>query len=314
MDDHVGHWIAFSVPSPAMPLPIALEVVASPAPDSTATRALVEACANAAGPGGCVLSASPDVRCRARVVVTIAPDGMLARLEVLDTTNVASPALDPDGARSREIAFRDQDPPIERFRAAGLVAAGLVADLESHTLLETAPEPTWRRAPAVATLRLGVVTGWDAARPWGGAEVGVDLGIGDRWFVALSSGYQQTWKRDASGVVEQRVAFGAGAGGVASIANGHLELRARLALVVQELRASIVQPGTGREDAGDRKLAGVEAGLDLVCPVTEGFGLFAGAQAAFWADDTAVNVEGRKVENLGPWIYGFVAGGMVRWP
>jgi hypothetical protein len=191
------------------PAPIALELVANPPPDGDLARALVGACSGAAGPGGCVLADSTgDVVPRARIVVTFSPDGARVRVEVLATGTDAGAATGTSGgeaskaevgvAASREVAFREGDPRIERFRAAGLVAAGLAADLSNPGPEAGAVggEPAGQEGampvarPGVV-VRLGGSIGGNGGRPWAGAELGGDFGVVGPWFVGLSGAYGQ---------------------------------------------------------------------------------------------------------------------------
>jgi hypothetical protein len=313
-----------------MPAPIALELVATPPQDVGFTQALVDSCSGAAGPGGCVLAgAAGEMVPRARVVVTFSPDGARIRVEVLgavvETGGGAEGGATEDAAggkatvaAAREVGFREDDPPVERLRAAGLVAAGLVSDLArtdgnpARTEAMTTSNGTARREGVV--VRLGGAAAWNDGRPWIGAELGGDFGVVGPWFVALSGVYGQTWARDPRGIAEQRTALGVGGGADVRLASGRLELRVTCALDLQEVRASIVQPMTGREDAGARALAGADAGLDLVVPIGSGLGVFAGARLGFLGDATAVRVAGQAVETIQPWAYGLALGLNARLP
>jgi hypothetical protein len=311
--------------------PIAVELVASPSnpPEADVTRyarALVDSCSRAAGPAGCVLEldALDAPQARARVVVTFSEAYGRVRVEVLAPPFGVAP---PSGvaAPSREVVFRSEDPCVERFRAAGLIVAGLVSALESPDApalpeleASTRAPPPLESAPATprheALVRLGGEAGWNDERPWAGAELGADFLVVGPAFVALSGSYQQTWARDASGIADQRTALGLGAGLAAPLVPERLELRVRIELEVDELRASIHQPATGREDAGSRTLGGLEAGADLLLPTDAAVGAFAGARLAWWGDDTTVRVEGRPAETLRAWALSFALGLNVRLP
>lgn len=322
-----------------MAAPIAVELVASPAspPDGDLVRALVESCSAAAGPAGCVLevarladgddtlvSSPPPAPAlppttspapRARVVVAFsAADG---RVRVV----VLAPVPE-GGALSRDVVFRDEDPRLERFRAAGLIVAGLVFALEGSAA-EASPGSPGIPALAVATpagprheaiVRLGGLAGDNDARPWAGAELGADFLVVAPVFVALSASYAQTWARDASGIADQRTSLGLGAGLATPLLPERLELRLRIELELQQLRASIHQPGTGREDAGSRVLGGLEAGADLVLPMDSTVRAFAGARLAWSGDDTTVRVAGRPAETIHAWMLSFALGLNVRLP
>jgi hypothetical protein len=220
------------------------------------------------------------------------------------------------------VLFRAEDPLVERYRAAGLVAAGLVSDLGVAPVTSTAgPSPgdpsaaTLAGGPRLeALLRLGGRVGWNGGRPWAGAELGTDFAVVGPAFVALSGSYAETWARDAAGVGEQRAAIGAGAGVAASLIPHRLELRVRVEIDLEQVRASIVQPSTGRQDAGGRTLVGAESGAELVMPLGAGLGVFVGGRVALWGGDTTVRVQGQPTETIRAWSGSIAAGLDVRLP
>jgi hypothetical protein len=300
-----------------MAAPIVVELASSEPVDPDLSRALLGACASAAGPGGCVgegdawsgegPSRSP-IEPRARVVVSFSAGDASVRVEVLAPIANGAPTW-------REVSFRNEDPRIERFRAAGLIAAGLVSDLASR---ETAAVPANPPATAMApqprsavVVRLGGQTGWNGARPWAGAELGADFAALGPVFVALSGSFDRTWARDANGVVAEQAALGLGAGVAAWLAE-RLEVRVRVGLQLHELRASIQQPVTLEEDSGDRTLTGIETGVDLVLPITGDVGVYAGGRADWWGGKTTVNVQGSAAEVIGAWMASVTLGLNVR--
>jgi hypothetical protein len=293
--------------------PIVVELVQSvpsASPDPDLSKALIDACSAAAGPGGCVLDAHGAIEARARVVVTFSGADARVRVEVL------APIAGGE-ARSREVPFRDDDPRLERFRAAGLIVAGLVSGVpESEpperlaTPAPPAPEPSETRHRVV--LRLGGQSGWNAARPWAGAAIGVDVDLSGPAFLALSGSYDQTWTRDPMGISGRRTAIGAGAGIAAPLIADRLEMRVRLAFEPQNLRASIVQPSTGREDEGSRTAMGFETGIDLLMPIAPGFDGFCGGRFAWWGGTTTVRVQDTPAETIGAWMASIAVGVSVR--
>jgi hypothetical protein len=296
----------------AAPIVVELAATAPSVVDPELSRALIDACSAAAGPGGCAVEADPGLEPRARVLVTFGATGERVRVEL--------EAPSAGAGRSREVAFRDDDPRLERFRATGLVVAGLVADVsapEPPAELPVAPhvlsERTVSQLPQRRVLvRLEGQSGWNGARPWGGVALGADLSLTGQVFLALSGAYDQTWIRDSRGISAQRAAFGLGGGVAAPLVADRLELRVRVSLELEELRASILQPGTLREDAAGRTLAGFEAGVDLVAPITGSLDAFCGGRADGYGGNTTVRVAGAPDEVIGAWMVAIAAGLNVR--
>jgi hypothetical protein len=287
-----------------MTAPIAIELVADPVPDAQASRALLDACSDAAGPGGCVFGAPGDrsTPARAHVVVVFLEGDVRLRVELVAPPSAAG-AL-------RQAAFRPEDPVLERFRAAGLIAAGLVAGSDltedratSGTTERAEPEMPGPSAPrrASAVVMASGGAGFTAERSWGFVQLGADLAVAGPLTVALSGGYGHTWTRDSDGIAEQRSTFGIGPGLAQPLAQ-RLELRARVGAQIQQLRADVVQPVTGREDEGGRTLVGVGAEADLAFLIAPGVAVFAGDRLDFWGGSTTVNVAGAPKEAIGSWF------------
>jgi hypothetical protein len=293
--------------------PIVVEVVqsaSSASPDPALSEALIDSCSAAAGPGGCVLDAQRPLEARARVVVTFSSADAGARVEVL------APIAGGE-QRSREVAFRGGDPRLERFRAAGLIVAGLVSGAPQSEPPERLSTPAPRapgpsETPRRVGVRLQAQSGWNAARPWGGAAIGAEFDVVGPAFLALSGSYDQTWTRDPMGIAGQRTAIGAGGGIAAPLIADRLELRVRLALELQELRASIVQPSTRREDEGSRTATGFETSIDLVMPIAAGLSGFCGGRFDWWGGTTTVRVQAVPAETIGAWMASIAVGLSVR--
>jgi hypothetical protein len=296
-----------------MALPIAVEIASSAPVDADLSRVLIDSCSSAAGEGGCVLAADLPGEGRARVIVSFSGGDARVRVEVLAPTAGGA-------GTSREVSFRDDDPPLERFRAAGLIAAGLVTDLASGET-SSGPAPDSPRAALVpartppqrrVVLGFGGQSEWNGGRPWVGAALGADVALAGPGFLSVSGSYAQTWERDANGIAGQRTALGLGAGLVAPLVADRLEVRVRLALDIQELRASIRQPVTLREDDAGRTSSGVGAGVDLALPITAGLGVFCGGRVDWWGGETTVRVQGTPEEILGAWAVSVALGLNVR--
>jgi hypothetical protein len=290
--------------------PIAIELVADPPAGAEAARSLLDACATAAGPAGCVLEDEASPAPRAHVLVVFSEGDLRLRVEVL------SPVAEGASRPSRVATFRLEDPLQERFRAAGLIVAGLVAgEGAGPERTEGASESAPRSpiAPEPVSLRLGVGAGATAERSWGLALLGADLRIAGPLRVALDGGYAHTWSRDASGIAEARLSFGVGPAVALPLVPG-LELRARLEGELQQLRADVVQPSTGREDASGRTLGGLATEADLQVSLGGGLELFAGDRLDFWGSRTTVRVQNAPIETIGGWLDVAVAGLNVRLP
>jgi hypothetical protein len=296
----------------AAPIVVDLAPTGSAALDPGLSGALIDACSAAAGPGGCVLEPHEPLESRARVLVSFAAREARVRVELLAP-------IAGHGGRSREVSFRDDDPPLERFRATGLIVAGLVSDLASGpSEADEAPRPSPaggpREPPRPVVLRLGGHAGWNGARPWAGASLGADFAVAAPLFLALSGSYDQTWARDARGIAGQRTALGVGAGVAAPLAGDRLEVRLRVALELQALRASILQPSTQREDEGSRTLTGMEMGADVIVPIASGLEAYCSGGAGWWGGRTTVVVQGSPDEVIGAWMVGVALGLDVRLP
>jgi hypothetical protein len=298
----------------AAPIVVDLAPTAGPAADPGLAGALIDSCSAAAGPGGCVLDAHAPVESRARVLVTFDAGEARVRVEVL--APVAA-----DAVRAREVSFRSDDPTLERFRATGLIVAGLVSDLTPLEPAAEAPPPPPSIPPIApqepsrpVLLHLGGEVGWNGARPWTGVSLGADVALTMPLFLVLAGSYDQTWARDARGIAAQRTALAVGAGVGAPLVGDRLEVRLRVALEVQALRASILQPSTLREDDGSRTLTGAELGADLILPIAAGLDAFCGGGVGWWGGRTTVLVQSSPDEVIGAWMIAAALGLDVRLP
>lgn len=131
--------------------PIAVDVVAQPPPSDLQTQALTASCSEAARPVHCTLAgAEAQTEGVLHAIVTFVDGYARVRVEAL------VPVTQPDGRSAtriavREAVFRDSDPVLERFRAAGLIVAGFVADLAPRTPpVRVLPPPRPSVAPSDA--------------------------------------------------------------------------------------------------------------------------------------------------------------------
>jgi hypothetical protein len=293
----------------AAPIVVDVAPTTGPAGDPGLAGALIDSCSAAAGPGGCVLDEHTPVESRARVLVTF--DAAQARVRVEVLAPVAS-----DVGRAREVSFRNDDPALERFRATGLIVAGLVSDLTTREPVAEAPRQPPSVVPPIVSrepsrpvlLHLGGEVGWNGARPWTGVSLGADVALTTPVFLVLAGSYDQTWARDARGIAAQRSALAVGAGLAAPLAGDRLEVRLRVTLELQALRASILQPATLREDDGSRTLTGTELGADLILPIAAGIDAFCGGGVGWWGGRTTVLVQSSPDEVIGAWMVAVALG------
>jgi hypothetical protein len=315
-----------------MPAPIVIELAHCVAPDPAYAQALVGGCSRATGAGGCILRTAETALAdtRVRVVVSFWDGYSRARIEAIE------PVSD-HRARTRDIAFRDEDPLPERFRAAGLVAAGLVSDMDEAASdsppygVESArtgagvAEPKGAdkdsdqpsRAPGTTSVALAAagLLGVDRLRTRIGTWLGVDVPIRSSVaYAALSVNYEQAWRSDPNGIAESREGLGLGAGARLQGGERALALRGWGQLQVENLHASIEQPATGRRDAGSRVSFGLGAGADIILPLSAWVGVFAGARITWLGGDTAIHVQDKPVTVLPEWAFSLPLGLDLRLP
>lgn len=282
---------------------IVVDLVASAPADESLAQSLVTSCSAAAGPGGCVLGAAQEARAdvRAHVVVSFSAGYAAVHVEAV------APLLAGEASRARDITFREADPPIERFRAAGLVVAQLISESPPRADDAAVPPETPELAPPAPTTparhdapigSLAWTLSPTTVRPRVGVSLGADIPVGPPVFLTMSALYQQSWHRDATGISERRVALCVGAGLAARLVPGALDFRARVELEVEDLLASIQQPTTGQQDAGGRVVAGAGAGAELIWPMSERIGLFVGGRVAWLGSETVLRVHEQAASTI----------------
>lgn len=306
-----------------MPAPILIDILAAPPPGPELAKALVTSCSSAAGGAGCALTvddASPEVR--ARVVVTF--DADYARMRVETTPG-------PNAGRWREVTFRDGDPTLERFRSAGLVVAGLVAEVENAARDEGAvpvataappepPAPSEREVHLAASRETVELSArarleWTNIRPWAGVAVGASIPLRrSRFFLTGTAAYDHTWEASVQGISEQRLALGGGAGVAVPLVDGHWSLRPALELELQDVGAMVRDAASGRTDGGGRFLLGLTARVDMLVPLGPVLGIVGGGELAWLGDSTTVRVHDQMAAIIPAWMYGVSFGLDVRLP
>jgi hypothetical protein len=319
-------------------LPVVVQVVATPAPSEDQLHALLESCSGAVGAGRCAPPEADTGEVRARIVVRFAED--LARVHV-----EIAPASRDAGAGARDADFRASDPALDRYRTAGLLAADLVLDREREPRQEPGPSPSPslslnplppadsppadaeaaapalpsveapRSPPLLAAHVAGTaVVAATREQSWWTAVLSADLGPWRSPFFATTSVlYGETWTPNAAGISAQRFAAAAGAGARVPI-SGPVSLRASAEVQLNDLRASVVQPGTGRTDTRGRWLAGAGADVAFVIRVGGPVDIEAGARAAWLGDSTLIRVQGQPAATISSWTAGISMGVGVRFP
>jgi hypothetical protein len=314
-----------------MPAPVVIEIAPNPAREQDFAQALVDGCSRARGAGGCVLGTTEMVsgEVRAWVIVSFWDGYSRVRIEAV------TPSPDTR-ARARELSFRDEDPLPERFRATGLVAAGLVSDLEAATP-RGPPDADGARAPAVEAQPRGAdkapersdrparasslalsaagLLGLDGLRPRVGVWLGADVPLGaSAAYATWSVSYEETWRPDERGITESFAGVALGAGARTPRVVRALALRGWAQLELEDLHVSILQPGTGRHDSGNRIMLGAVAGGDVIWPLDETVGVFSGARVAWLGGDTTIRVQDKPAAVLPGWAVSLALGLDLRLP
>jgi hypothetical protein len=222
------------------------------------------------------------------------------------------------------VAFRELDPAPDRFRALGLVVAGLAGATPADAgeerppdrdavALEAPPPPSGLAGGPVWSVA-GVI-GVAPVRPRAGAWAGVDVPWrGSPVFGRVGVSYEQTWRPDSLGIGEQREKVSLGVGLRFPVAAGGLTLRVPVEVELEHLAVSIVQPGTGREDSGDRVLFGVGTGAELAWLLGDRTSVFVAGRGSLLQGPTAVQVAGAPATTIPSWESSVALGLNVRIP
>jgi hypothetical protein len=201
---------------------------------------------------------------------------------------------DGAGWRVRELSFAAEDPPAERWRAAGFTIALLVGE---KTFADEPVAPT--RAPVLEqprpflALDLKALTGTGAEDGWRfGGELGALLGPpASAWFGGVSVRYALA-PEPAPGVELRWLDLALG-GGLQSALWADLSGRARLEFLLENVAASAERGGVSASQ--NAWVPGVRLGGDVIWPGLGQWGLVASVDV-FWLDgSTPVTVAAERV-------------------
>ncbi len=213
-------------------------------------------------------------------------------------------------ALTRSLVFREEDPPRDVWRSAGLVAAALVNRAASEDTAAPPPPPPPPPIPRKLLPRLwlngGALVG--SGLESGPASFGGAL-RGGYWlpvplFVGASGGYA-TASRGPAGLRGTLTTFSLDAGTMFTLSE--LVLRPRLELVLERVVAETAGSAAAGT-SGSRQLAGAGAGVELGWPASEPIRLVGGAEGIFLSSGTAVRVGETRVSAFPALSYRFFLG------
>jgi hypothetical protein len=208
---------------------------------------------------------------------------------------------------SREPRFAAEDPPVERWRATGLVIAALVGEseapgAESPNLDErrfAAPFRSMETSAGWVALAANGGPGLDdgSARFGGSLHGAIALGEGPLFFAASAG---RAWRPAGdSRVGVTWTTLSAGSGLRTWFARGDVEVRARLELLGEYISAS--SAAAALRGGGHRLLPGLRAGADAVWPARGVLGVTAGFSVWSLSGGTAITLDEQKVGSS-PWL------------
>lgn len=202
----------------------------------------------------------------------------------------------------RNLEFTEQDPELERWRAAGFTVALLVDDPRFWAEAPPAAQPNDVPAPVAPAGRAPLVPSFEAevralsgaglvAGPWRtGAEVRVRARLSDAFFATGAANYALA--RDA-GLDVRWFDASLGVGWYVPAFWAHVEGRLRLEVLAENLAAT-----AARSESSDRRSAwvpGVSLGSDLIWPLSTHWALSARVDG-FWLDgSTTITNAGERL-------------------
>lgn len=201
---------------------------------------------------------------------------------------------DGAGWRVRELSFAVEDPPAERWRAAGFTIALLVGEKAFADEPEPPPAPLEVAAPQpFLALNLKALTGTGAGDGWRfGGELGALAGLpASAWFGGVSVRYALA-PEPAPGVELRWLDLALG-GGVRGELWPDVSARARLELLLENVAASAERDGTSASRSA--WVPGLRVGGDAVWPALGQWGLVASVDV-FWLDgSTPITLASERV-------------------
>jgi hypothetical protein len=263
---------------PLLAVPIVVDLAVTPAIRTELSAILVEACSRAAGGEGCVLLDREQPRTSARALAVVRFDGAEHQKIAIEVAVIGSPER---ALRSRDLAFREEDPPSERFRTAGLtialLAAGDSGD-EGGEPQPPAPPPSapWAwSAGAGALVGTGIESGPVRVGGWVAAAAADPR---SPLFAAVSGSYAQT-SHDLQGGMSVRWLTFAFGGGLRTVVQPlHAAFRIRLDGFVEWTIASVRELAPVATDTAQSVGLGARAGLDVAWPADSQVQVVAGAE------------------------------------
>jgi hypothetical protein len=210
--------------------------------------------------------------------------------------------------KAGSLAFGDQDPLAERFGATGLLVASLASEQDAPMVEEPAPglssEPLTAAALAAGGLLVG---GAPVAQAGGFLSVAVPLHV-PRFFGSMSLGFARYLHQDPNGVSAQWLSLGGGAGIETPLVGPNLRLRGEMQVFAENLRATVRDPASSLQDAGNRALAGVMTEVSVVIRVTGTAGILVGGNLSWASDSTIIRVHGKPESFIPQGSYGALLG------
>jgi hypothetical protein len=250
-------------------------------------RSLLEACSAGLRRARCVPATRSDDKPAAVAMVTWT-DAANARVEV------GVEQAEGAGWRVRELSFAAEDPPAERWRAAGFTIALLVGEKAfADEPVEPPPAPVLDEPRPFLALDLKALTGTGAEDGWRfGGELGALLGLpASAWFGSVAVRYALA-PEPVPGVDLRWLDLALG-GGLRSALWADLSGRARLELLLENVAASAERGGASASQ--NAWVPGLRLGGDVIWPALGQWGLVASLDV-FWLDgSTPVTVAAERV-------------------
>jgi hypothetical protein len=294
-----------------MPLPpIAIEL--SPTDAASAEAAvLIDACSRSLPDRGCRLGREGGERTESSGVAIVRRRGELRYVIELGLRQRGEPRW-----VMRELSFKPDDPPAERWRTVGLVIGTLVGEADAAKPAEARKPPgTPPAAPAKPAASLHPAPSHDATLPeprvwlgldalggpalddgtWRfGGDVRAEYRPASSGLMASASGRYELRPRSESGVGVDWLSGSLGAG-VAAELGGRVSAEATLAVVIERIHADVDEPGSGETDEGSRWVLGGRLEVGAMVSPWPRFGLWAAGSVGVPASPTRIVLRDREL-------------------